>query len=50
MPYILKGTTVYKKENGRMVSKGKSKDKATAKKHLRLLLGLESGWTPTQNR
>lgn len=40
-PYIRKGKTVYKKEDGHLKSKGTSKDVETAKAHLRALYANE---------
>ena len=48
MPYERVGNEVFKVENGKRVSKGKSKDAATAKAHMRALYAAESkgGWNP----
>lgn len=46
MPYVRKGTTVYKKVDG-LKKKGKAKSKAKAKRYERLLRAVEHGWKPT---
>ena len=50
MPYVRKGNTVYKKEGGKLISKGTSKDTATAKKHMAVLEGVEHGWKPSKRK
>lgn len=46
MPYVKKGTAIYKKVGGKLVKVGQS-TAGKVKSYLRTLLGVEHGWTPT---
>lgn len=46
MPYVKKGTSVYKKEDGHLKKVGKS-TKARVKSYMRTLRAVEHGWKPT---
>lgn len=50
MPYMVSGSTVYKKTGKKRTVKAKAKSKASAKRMVRLLYMIEGGKLPTRKR
>jgi hypothetical protein len=50
MPYMVSGSTVYKKNGKKRTVKAKAKSKASAKRMVRLLYMIEGGKLPTRRR
>lgn len=50
MPYMVSGSTVYKKTGKKRTVKAKAKSKASAKRMVRLLYMIEGGKLPTRRR
>lgn len=50
MPYVRKGTTVYKKVGKKLKKKARARSKTSAVKMIRLLRGLEHGMKPKKSK
>lgn len=50
MPYVVKGTTVYKKTGKKLTKKAKAKSKSNAKAMVRLLYAVEGGYELNTNK
>lgn len=44
MPYVIRGSTVYKKKGKKLTKKATAKSKASARKMVRLLYAVEGGY------
>ena len=50
MPYVVKGSTVYKKVGKKLKKKAKAKSKMSAKKMVKLLYAVEGGYELRANK
>ena len=48
MPWVRKGTTIYKKTSSGLKKKQKASSVGNAKKAMRFLLAIEHGWRPSK--